>query len=233
VTGVVSYTLLITGSHSSFGVQEIAVQQSVFTPTFSLPVGTYTWTARAHDAAGNVSGYVSPPATFFVTQGDLYFPIIVKNYVVAPDLVVVPGSLTATSNSITLTIRNDGNATVKDSFWVDVYFNPTQTPKLNRPWNTIAPAGASWGVVQSLAPGDTLILTSGGIYYAGGSSSFPAGAQVYAYVDSVNHSTIYGNVQERNEGNNLSGPVVSTVGVSETSANLPNGSEPGEGLPER
>ena len=144
----------------------------------------------------------------------LYLPLLLKNFAAAPDLRV--DRLVATTNAITLVIRNAGSAPVSDAFWVDVYFNPTPAPPpLNRPWPSIAPYGANWGVTQSLAPGETLTLTLGGPYYSQGSSSFPAGAQVYAYVDSINYATTYGNVQESNEANNVFGPVVSTAGQAQ------------------
>ncbi len=146
----------------------------------------------------------------------IYMPIILKGFTPpasGPDLVV--DDLVAGSGGVTVTIRNAGTEAVEDSFWVDVYFNPTQTPGLNQPWQTIAPAGAVWGVTADIPAGDTLILSSGGAYYFGppdSSAGFPVGAQVYAYVDSVNYNTNYGNVQEGNEGNNLFGPTVSTAG---------------------
>src|SRR6185503_16482371 len=134
----------------------------------------------------------------------IYLPVIMKDLVLAPDLVV--DSLVAANNTVTVTLKNIGNAPSVDSFWVDVYFNPSQTPGLNKPWDTIAPAGAVWGVTQTLGPSESLTLTSGGAYYDAdrSSPSFPAGAQVYALVDSVNHDTDYGNVPESNEANNLS-----------------------------
>ncbi len=51
------------------------------------------------------------------------------NTISGTDLVV--DSLTATGSAITVTIRNAGSMTVDDAFWVDVYFNPGQTPGLN------------------------------------------------------------------------------------------------------
>lgn len=162
--------------------------------------------------------------------GDIYLPLIFKNFIAAPDLVV--DSITTGSGGPRVTIRNAGSTPVTDAFWVDVYFNPNPTPPpLNRTWQSIAPYGANWGVTQSLAPGESLTLTVGGPYYASGSSSFPAGAQVYAYVDSINYATTTGNVPESNEANNVFGPVVSTAGGS-----LPAGVEvesAPESLPER
>jgi hypothetical protein len=123
--------------------------------------------------------------------------------------------LTTGAGGPQVVIRNAGNTPVTDAFWVDVYFNPTPAPPpLNRTWQSLAPYGAHWGVTQTLAPGETLTLTSGGPYYAGGSSSFPAGLPVYAYADSINYATTYGNVKESNEANNAFGPVNSTAAAS-------------------
>ena len=162
----------------------------------------------------------------------LYLPLLLKDHALASDLVI--DSLTVGSGGITVTIRNAGTASITDAFWLDVYFNPSQVPGLNQPWNTIAPAGAVWGVTKSLAPGEVLTLTVGDAYYVAGesSSSFPAGATVYGFVDSINHNTGFGNVQEGNEGNNLSGPVTSTAGSPSWSNSSPTpGSQ--DGLPKR
>ncbi len=147
------------------------------------------------------------------TSSNIYLPLICKDCVTGSDLIIVPGSLVASSSAITLQIQNVGNTATNNDFWVDVYFNPTQTPTLNKPWDTIAPAGATWGVTQPLTAGQVLALTVGGTYYdaSESSSSFPSDANVYAYVDSVNYATTYGAVEESNENNNLSGPVPSTA----------------------
>jgi hypothetical protein len=113
-----------------------------------------------------------------------------------------------------MVIRNQANVAATNPFWVDVYFNPSQTPTVNKIWQSIAPAGAAWGVTQSLNPGTSLTLTYGGTYFAGSESSslpLPVGAAVYALVDSVDFSTSYGAVLESSEGNNLFGPTISTA----------------------
>jgi hypothetical protein len=116
---------------------------------------------------------------------------------------------------------------------VNVVFNPKPAPPtLNHTWQSIAPYGADWGVTQSLAPGESLTLTSGGPYYDDGSHAFPAGARVYAYVDSVNYDTTYGNVRESNEANNVFGPVVSTAGTQAAGAVQTDATSP-RGLPGR
>jgi hypothetical protein len=149
-----------------------------------------------------------------VFERRIYLPLVINNFSASPDLVI--DSLTAGPGGPQVVIRNAGNTAVTDAFWVDVYFNPNQTPSLNKPWNTIATHGAVWGVTKSLNPGEALTLNVGDAYYypTRSSSSFPAGAQVYAYVDSINYTTSYGNVQESNENNNLSGPVTAAASSS-------------------
>lgn len=133
----------------------------------------------------------------------------------APDLVV--DSLVATTSAVTVTVRNQGTAPVTDAFWVDVYFNPTKTPALNEPWDTIASHVAVWGVTDPIPAGSSLALTTGGQYYLGPPDSsalpLPVVANVYSLVN-LDYSTTYGAVQESNEGNNLFGLVVSTASVA-------------------
>lgn len=203
-------------------------------PTFTAPSSkaTLTFSLIVTDSLG-----LAAPASdeVVVTIGTLnfYLPLIFNGASTLPDLVI--DDLSAGSGGVSVTIRNTGNAPVSDAFWLDVYFNPSQTPALNKPWDAIASHGAVWGVTGvTLDPGESLTLTSGGAYYFANksSASFPAGAQVYAYVDSINYSTSYGNVQESNEGNNLSGPVVSTTAASELQT-AAAGKPSREGLPKR
>ncbi|MCB0208988.1 MAG: choice-of-anchor D domain-containing protein [Anaerolineae bacterium] len=170
--------------------------------TTSTPVDT-------NDSNNSASAVISDDG-----QTDVYLPILLKNIVSTSDLEIVPGSLIATSTGVTLQIRNNGTGSASDAFWVDVYYNPSQTPALNKPWDTIAPAGAVWGVTKILQPGEVLTLTRGDKYYYPdlSSSKFITGVTVYAYVDSINYATTYGNVWEINENNNLSQPVISTAG---------------------
>ena len=113
--------------------------------------------------------------------------------------------LIADNSGITVTLKNQGNAAVTDPFWVDVYFNPTGTPTLNQPWDSIAAAGAVWGVTANIGAGDSLTLTVGDAWYVPdwSSDTFPDKADVYGLVDSVNYGSTYGNVWESNEANNL------------------------------
>ncbi len=173
--------------------------------------------------------------TFSNSSIVIYLPIILKDFTPQPDLVV--DDLVASSGGVTVTIRNAGTEAVENSFWVDVYFNPIQTPGLNQPWDTIAPAGVVWGVTATIPAGDSLTLTVGDAYYAAKWSStppFPTGVQVYAFVDSINYDTNYGNVWEIDEGNNLSNPPVTSTAGAAAILPLKGETPPATGLlPER
>jgi uncharacterized repeat protein (TIGR01451 family) len=165
----------------------------------------------------------------FTVQGNATAPVATNVYLpivsgapALPDLVIE--SLSVSNGRATIVIKNIGNATPTDAFWVDLYLNPSQPPQLNQPWQAIAAAGSAWGVtgtaLQQLSPGGTLTLVTGDAYYASDYSSntaFPTGAQVYVLVDSINLASSYGGVAEQNETNNRFGPVIVTSGT--TSAN--------------
>ena len=118
-----------------------------------------------------------------------------------------------------MTIENSGRAETGSPFWVDLYFNPVTTPSVNHPWNTIASRGAVWGVTKNLAPGESLVLTTGAgdPYWSAQNSSprpWPVNARVYALADSINFNDPAGAVVEADEGNNVFGPVVSRAGAA-------------------
>jgi hypothetical protein len=151
----------------------------------------------------------------------VYMPLVAHDYVHAPDLVVE--SLVASSDGVTVTIKNEGPAAVTDEFWVDVYIDPSPAPTdVNQVWEMLCDEGLVWGVTADalpLNPGDTLVLTVGGDYYRGDLSNFggtlPPGTQIYAQVDSAHTGTSYGGVWEIHDTtgaphNNIEGPVSST-----------------------
>ncbi|MFQ5399226.1 MAG: hypothetical protein ACE5E7_06465, partial [Anaerolineae bacterium] len=168
-------------------------------------------------------------------------PVIMNNYTPRPDLVIE--RLTATSSGVEVVVRNQGTAAVTDAFWVDVYINPTETPGLNKPWDSIAEQGLVWGVTGVLQVGESITLTIGDAHFHTEFSSMlplPEGAEVYGLVDSINYDTSYGAILERDEGNNLYGPVTVAVdtgaGMRRTETAAGSGVErplAAAGLPER
>jgi hypothetical protein len=123
----------------------------------------------------------------------------------APDLIVE--QITATQNGIELVIKNQGEASVVDEFWVDVYINPSPPPtSANQVWRMLCSQGLVWGITESalpLYPNATLTLTLDGPYYMPEYSQvawpLPAGTMIYAQVDSANADTRYSGVLEIHE----------------------------------
>ena len=182
----------------------------VVTPTRPGPIINTAWVG-SDQPGGSVA---STTLTTSVKTG-FHFPVMLRNMVTAPDLVV--DELVASSQAVTVTIRNTGGAPVTDAFWVEVFFDPTTTPGLNIPWPLIAAEGGVWGVTAPVYSGTALTLVTGGDFYFAQyshSAPFPADAVVYALVDAIDFSTSYGAVRESEEANNLFGPVISTFGLA-------------------
>ncbi|MCP4994791.1 MAG: hypothetical protein GY934_13570 [Gammaproteobacteria bacterium] len=157
---------------------------------------------------------------------DIYLPVLMNSFIAAPDLVVT--NITASTNNVQITLKNQGTTPVVEGFWVDVYLDPNPVPsQVNQIWNNLASEGLVWGVEGSalpLQPGQELTLTLNDSYYWPSESNFSgtmvASTQVYAQVDSVNTNPnfSYGGVLENHEAigqpyNNIRGPVLSTAGV--------------------
>ncbi len=162
------------------------------------------------DAAQNVT------ATFATYT--VFLPVVLNNYVAAPDLVVE--DIVVTANSLELVIRNVGDKVVSDAFWVDVYLNPTMAPTaVNQTWLTVGTSGLVWGVDSNalpLNPGESMKLSVGDAYYHAELSNWNGvltpGTIIYAQVDSADADTDYGAIQETHEingtpYNNILGPV--------------------------
>ena len=164
-----------------------------------------------------------------------FLPVLYNDFGPGPDLVVE--DFIATSTGITVTLKNEGLDPVTVPFWVDVYFDPATVPALNQPWPTLAPAGAAWGITQTLAPDENLTLTTGDKFYAAPPVSsplpYPVDVPTYVLLDSVNYSTDYGNVREKHEDNNLGGPVTPSEGAGQTGSLQPAGAPLPSDLPSR
>ncbi len=80
---VLTYILTLSSTAESLSLQattdSIATTQTSFTPTIDLPIGVYTWTLQAQDAAGNKSKVITPQN--FIIQAGMqgsYLPVILK-----------------------------------------------------------------------------------------------------------------------------------------------------------
>ena len=150
----------------------------------------------------------------------VFLPMTLKGYPSpGPDLIVE--SMIVTPNSIQVTIKNQGNVPVNNWLWIDAYINPSPPPTaVHQLWETLASQGVVWeipfGSLYLLGPGGRITLTVGDVYYRPARSKIswplPAGAQVYAQVDSGGASPTYGDVLENHEivggpYNNVYGPV--------------------------
>jgi uncharacterized repeat protein (TIGR01451 family) len=194
--------------------------------------GTYTAVVTA---TNSVSQRTATTTVEIIDWYTLHLPLVMRNYVAAPDLVVE--RLAVTSNAVTVTIKNDGDAPVEDhfanEFWVDVYIDPDTPPtSINQTWQRVGDQGLVWGVTQEalpLAPGEALTLTVGGPYYYPDESvvTWPlaTGTTVYAQVDSAHVETDYGAVREDHEiigqpydeGGNIRGPISALEGAGGSS----------------
>jgi hypothetical protein len=195
-------------------------------------VGNHDVELRARDAAG-----LTDIQAFTITVEPIiyrvYLPLATRRYMAAPDLIVE--SLIATSNAVTVTIRNVGDASINEvftnEFWVDVYVDPDVAPtEVNQTWEMVGDEGLAWGVTLDalpLAPDEALTLTSNGLYYRPDESeiTWPLAPDtpIYAQVDSAHVETAYGTVWEIHEitggaYNNIFGPVTVTSTTARTPA---------------
>jgi PKD repeat protein len=185
---------------------------------------TVTTTATSQGNGAESDNSVLTTTVVTAQPSAIYLPLVMRRHISTPDLVV--DSLIATSDAVTVTIRNQGTGpvSVEDEFWVDVYINPDIEPThVNQTWEHVGSQGLVWGVTESalpLYPGEALTLTVSDDYHWPDMSQvswpLPAGTPVWAQVDSANADTDYGAVLENHEitggeYNNVSGPVLSTA----------------------
>jgi hypothetical protein len=180
--------------------------------------------------ATNGTGTLTATTKVNVFSGKVYLPLIARNYVSAPDLVVT--SLKASNGNVQVVIQNQGDRAATDGFYVDVYINPNPAPvAVNQIWSDgRSTQGLVWGVTSAVQPGQSITLTIGDAYYLADYSVFmgilPIGTPVYAQVDSLDLSTTFGAVRENHEingapYNNILGPVLSAAALAPLSAQQP------------
>lgn len=139
---------------------------------------------------------------------EVFMPVLVNNFVSAPDLVVT--NISASSDLIELVIENQGTQATTSGFWVDFYIAPDPVPTHeNQLWGDVGDEGIVWGVTVSIPAGGSLTLTystapgAPNLYFAEANSNYggvlPVGTPVYAQVDSAHLNTSYGGVLETHE----------------------------------
>jgi uncharacterized repeat protein (TIGR01451 family) len=181
------------------------------------------------------------------TGGAVFLPIVIKGGSTPPtptdanlritDVGFLGGAVPSAGQTYHLyvVVRNVGTEAVTGDFWVDLYLNPSSTPGLNQPWQTLSQSGEqgvsncpndptcygrAWHVTNDLAPGAEITLTTqmavdqrydrwptGGAPYASRHSP------IMALVDSWG-TTLYGAIYENDETDNLSGSL-SGAGVTQ------------------
>jgi hypothetical protein len=215
--------------------------------TFSgLSVGRVGTGYRLTATSGALSSADS--SAFDILTSRVYLPLLTN--APKPDLV---GSFSLTPNSlapnspvvIAVTISNRGTAPASQ-FWVDFYINPSTPPTgTNQPWNRrcgLTPCyGIAWYVTQTIAPGQSITLTSTpDSYYVQNTrwrGQFAQGtSDLYLYVDSWNPTVATGAVDEVDETNNRAEyhgqPASAALDAPEGTQAAPAGLRP-EDLPPR
>jgi hypothetical protein len=223
-----------------------------FVLTFTKPAGYFDITPRvgsdptvdsdAPVATGTLSAgqSITTLDAGYRTQTRVFLPLIMAP-ATPPDLVVEAFTVTPAKSSyaagepvlITVKVKNVGGSPTTIGFWVDLYINPSTPPTTpNVRWNDvcgISPCyGIAWYVNQSLAPGQSITLTSAPGQFAGPQSiwpgSFASGTNaLYVYVDSYNPPVPTGAVVESNETNNSA----QITGFVVAGASFSNGADPG------
>jgi hypothetical protein len=222
-----------------------------FVLTFTKPAGYFDITPRvgsdptvdsdAPVATGTLSAgqSITTLDAGYRTQTRVFLPLIMAP-ATPPDLVVEAFTVTPAKSSyaagepvlITVKVKNVGGSPTTVGFWVDLYINPSTPPTTpNVRWNDvcgISPCyGIAWYVNQSLAPGQSITLTSAPGQFAGPQSiwpgSFASGTNaLYVYVDSYNPPVPTGAVVESNETNNSA----QITGFVVAGASFSNGADP-------
>ena len=108
------------------------------------------------------------------------------------------------TQGIQIVIQNVGTAPLSpsNSLWVDVYLSPEVAPtRVNQVWSDLGDYGLAWGVVSEgvrIMPGGQLALNVGDSYFIRELSQLPevlpAGAEIYAQVDSAKVGSDHGAV---------------------------------------
>jgi hypothetical protein len=192
--------------------------QSGDTWQFDLPMdypGIYQLWVTASDAAGNLTS-VGSFEVLVRAPTLIYLPVVFEEFTPSPDLVVQ--HILVTENNVEVTLVNQGNTSVSNGFWVDLYINPEPVPTaVNQTWDQLSEQGIVWGVtdVSQLVPNGSLTLDlnhpSYMPEYSEFEGTFSPEMAIYVQVDSFGLEN-YGSILELDEiegsdYNNIKGPV--------------------------
>ncbi|MCL6539654.1 MAG: hypothetical protein K6T87_03525 [Roseiflexus sp.] len=250
---VLSSPLTLSTATNASGAYTFAnLPPGTFVLTFTKPAGYFDITPRvgsdptvdsdAPVATGTLGAgqSITTLDAGYRTQMRVFLPLVMVP-VTPPDLVVEAFTVTPAKSSyaagepvlITVKVKNVGGSPTTVGFWVDLYINPSTPPTTpNVRWNDvcgISPCyGIAWYVNQSLAPGQSITLTSAPGQFAGPQSvwpgSFASGTNaLYVYVDSYNPPVPTGAVVESNETNNRA----QITGFVVAGASFSNGADSG------
>ncbi len=248
-TTTLTYTLLL-GSVEPGQVLERTLAVTIATDT---PEGTRLQVPVAVAWEGNGGSGSAPPVDTqtLISRFRAYLPKIVMSDVLpselVPDLVsseirLIPNRTSFRAGEpvqIELTLTNQGKVATNKAFYVDLFINPAQPPRLNQQWQQncgLFPCqGVTWLITTSIAPQESLVLRSTPASYAPEftiwAGSFITGTtDLYVFVDSFGDSDEFGAVNEgaTGEQNNIvqrSGLTVSGVRLN-TTADPPEPAEP-------
>jgi hypothetical protein len=192
------------------------------------PTNTPTNTSTATPTSTPTNTPTATPSSLIMKQ--TFLPFV--GYAGLPDLVgsfsLIPNKSTFEAGEpiqISVTIANMGDASSTPA-WADLYINPSIPPVApGTPWNVVCVLQPCFGlvwIVPTLAPGQSVTLTSAAGDYAQSYSRWPGWfaqgtTELYLYVDSWNPGVPAGAVIERNEGNNRS----ERLGIHVTGPNPP------------
>ncbi|HEU4323076.1 MAG TPA: right-handed parallel beta-helix repeat-containing protein [Roseiflexaceae bacterium] len=179
--------------------------------------GTRVLTATySGDANFNPSSSAGTPYEVIAANVTVFLPVVLRSG--TPDLAISAFSLQPAKTSyaagepvlVSVTITNQGDGTAQP-FWVDLYLNPSRPPALNLPWQntcTQTPCfGVAWPVARSLAPGESITLTTApGAFppeYSSWAGWLPVGTtDIYVLADSWAPGSPTGASGDRSTANN-------------------------------
>ncbi len=211
----------VTGGTLGIGQFLTATWQVTVTATSSG-----TTLSNSADADSDTTGQITSQIvshqviTVATNPSIIYLPLILKNCCL-PNLVIdsfTVDSSTTNPPTVTVVIRNNGQASTGSGFWVDAYVDPTTKPKDlvsgsnpgDRRWQRVSSQGIAWPIAAPLAAGDSITVTSTGGFVptqTNWTALSPGAHQIYTFIDSFDAGdNWYVEIFESDETDNQGGP---------------------------